>query len=148
MWTLNSMDNTYYINAPSSKKKLTWIKVSSEALKFLKSKHRDVPRFIPMVTKNSKVKDRTTLSYRYGLQLYDLTRYAFDKMKENPDSTLISLFEKVHSKSKRIKPCSTIKQVQFGDMNCTETSITATRDSSIHREIKNIHKHMKQLKNT
>ena len=149
MWTLNSKDNTYCV--VPSKKKSTWGKVSSEALKFLKSTYQDVPNFVPMVTKKSKVKDKKSASYRYGLKLYDLTRYAFDKLKEDPDKKIRVLFEKVDSKKKkRIKPHRTSKQANFGIMNSTDTETIVPGDApsneTILNEIQKLNENMRSFK--
>ena len=149
MWTLNSKDNTYCV--VPSKKKITWGKVSSQALKFLKSTYPDVPNFVPMVTKNSKVKDKKSSSYRYGLKLYDLTRYAFDKLKEDPEKNIHLLFEKVNSKKKkRIKPHRTSKQANFGTMNSTDTETIIPDDApstvTILNEIQKLNENMKLFK--
>ena len=149
MWTLNSKDNTYSV--VPSKKKITWGKVSSEALKFLKSTYPDVPNFVPMVTKKSKVKDKKAACYRYGLKLYDLTRYAFDKLKEDPEKKIRLLFEKIDSKKKkRIKPHRNSKQANFGIMNSTDTE-TIVRDDApsnetILNEIQKLNENMKVFK--
>ena len=149
MWTLNSKDNTYSV--VPSKKKITWGKVSSEALKFLKSTYPDVPNFVPMVTKKSKVKDKKAACYRYGLKLYDLTRYAFDKLKEDPEKKIHLLFEKVDSKKKkRIKPHRNSKQANFGIMNSTDTETIVQDDApsnkTILNEIQKLNENMKILK--
>ena len=48
MWTLDSKTGIYSINK-APKKKWTWGKVSSEALKYMQSKDSNVPKFIPIV---------------------------------------------------------------------------------------------------
>ena len=114
MWTLDSKTGIYSINK-APKKKWTWGKVSSEALKYMQSKDRNVPKFVPIVKYNSNVKDKSTALYKYGLQLYELTRFAFDSLQLNPNENIHSIFKKIKStKKKRLKPKLKDKKHRFG----------------------------------
>ena len=114
MWTLDSKTGIYSINK-APKKKWTWGKVSSEALKYMQSKDSNVPKFIPIVNYDSDVKDKSTRLYKYGLQLYELTRFAFDSLQLNPNENIHSVFKKMKTtKKKRLKPKLKDKKHRFG----------------------------------
>ena len=83
--------------------------------------------------------------------MYDLTRYAFDKLKEDPDKQICVLFEKVDSKKKkRIKPHRTSKQANFGIMNSTDTETIVPDDApsneTILNEIQKLNENMRSFK--
>ena len=54
MWHL---DTTQQIYTPSNATQQTWAKLSTSALKYLKTQHSNVPSFIPLIS-NGKNKDK------------------------------------------------------------------------------------------
>ena len=102
MWQLDTTQQTY---TPTNATHWTWAKVSASALKYLKSRHSNVPSFIPLISsgKNKDKYDPTV--YELGRELHKLTRYAFDKLKENPNSNIKDLFHTIskgNNKSRNI----------------------------------------------
>ena len=102
MWQLDTTQQTY---TPNYATHWTWAKVSASALKYLKSRHSNVPSFIPLISSGKNKNKYDTTVYELGRELHKLTRYAFDKLKENPNSNIKDLFHTIskgNNKSRNI----------------------------------------------
>ena len=102
MWHLDTTKETY---TPNNVTQWTWAKVSACALKYLKTQYSNVPSFVPLISSRIKTDKYDPTVYKLGRELHKLTRYAFDKLKENPNINIKELFHTIskgNNKSRNI----------------------------------------------
>ena len=132
----------------TSEESVSWGTVSREALKYLKKHDTKCPNFVPMISDRSKHpnKDKTTLYY--GEWLHRLTRYAFDKLKQDNSLNITRLFDTLYNNnSKKItkekgkekgkeKEIVNESKTKFGVMNESEAKAFADKLNGYIKDLK------------
>ena len=98
-------------------------------IKIFKTQYSNVPSFVPLISNRIKTDKYDPTVYKLGRELHKLTRYAFDKLKENPNMNIKDIFNKIHKQK---------DQVKFGNINDPDNPDDLSVDKLIE-QIKNEH---------